>query len=78
MFVVAYLAADDVTPPYQRTEASTWINTANNLGSAAGAALAGPVIEHATPSWGFLSAGVLLAVLAAACASGVRQPRDRR
>ncbi|MEU8226482.1 MFS transporter [Kribbella sp. NPDC048915] len=78
MFVVAYLAADEVTPPHQRTEASTWINTANNLGAAAGSALAGIVIDQAAPSWGFLSGGVLLAVLAATLAgSGVRQSRDR-
>ena len=64
MFVVVYLAADDVTPPYQRTEASTWINTANNLGSATGSALAGLVIDHSTPSWGFLAGGVLLTLVA--------------
>jgi predicted MFS family arabinose efflux permease len=41
LFVVSYLASDDVTPAQQRTQASTWINTANNLGSSAGASIAG-------------------------------------
>jgi predicted MFS family arabinose efflux permease len=79
LFVVSYLAADEVTPPYQRTEASTWINTANNLGSAAGAALAGLVIERTAPSWGFLGGGILLVLVAVTIGgSGVRQARDRR
>ncbi|TCC01864.1 MFS transporter [Kribbella soli] len=78
LFVVSYLAADDVTPPHQRTEASTWINTANNLGSAAGSATAGLVLEHSAPSWGFLGGGVLLVLVAVTVhASGVRQARDR-
>lgn len=64
LFVVAYLAADTVTPPHQRTEASTWINTTNNLGSAAGSALAGLIVDHTTPFWGFLGGGLLLAVVA--------------
>ena len=77
LFVVSYLAADNVTPPHQRTEASTWINTANNLGSSAGSALAGLLIQRTTPSHGFLAGGVLLAVVAAIVwVSGVRQAGD--
>jgi predicted MFS family arabinose efflux permease len=79
LFVVSYLAADAVTPPYQRTEASTWINTANNLGSSAGAALAGLAIDRTTPAHGFRAGGVLLALVAATVwLSGVRQARNRR
>jgi predicted MFS family arabinose efflux permease len=63
LFVVSYLAADDLTPPDQRTEASTWINTANNLGSAAGASLTGLLIDRAGPSYGFLAGGVLLVLV---------------
>ncbi|WP_433023240.1 MFS transporter [Kribbella sp. CA-294648] len=77
LFVVSYLAADDLTPAHQRTEASTWINTANNLGSSAGASLAGVAIDRTAPSHGFLAAGVLLAVLAlvlALVSSGLRGP----
>ncbi|WP_020387040.1 MFS transporter [Kribbella catacumbae] len=73
LFVVSYLAADDLTPPHQRTEASTWINTANNLGSSAGSSLAGLAIDRTTPSHGFLAAGVLLAVLALV-SSALRAP----
>ncbi|MBB5980352.1 putative MFS family arabinose efflux permease [Kribbella solani] len=75
-FVVAYLAADEVTPPHQRTEASTWINTANNLGAATGAALAGLVLDRAAPSWGFLGGGVLLLVVATLCWSGAGARRS--
>ncbi|WP_427884784.1 MFS transporter [Kribbella sp. GL6] len=70
LFVVAYLAADTVTPPHQHTEASTWINTANNLGSAAGSATAGVLVQHTTPTWGFLAGGVLLALVALRQARG--------
>ena len=77
LFVVSYLAADNVTPPHQRTEASTWINTANNLGSSAGSALAGLLIQRTTPSHGFLAGGVLLTLVAAVVwVSGVRQAGD--
>ena len=77
LFVVSYLAADNVTPPHQRTEASTWINTANNLGSSAGSALAGLLIQRTTPSHGFLAGGVLLTLVAAIVwVSGVRQAGD--
>jgi predicted MFS family arabinose efflux permease len=65
LFVVSYLAADELTPPHQRTEASTWINTVNNLGSAAGSSLAGLAIDRSTPSHGFLAAGLLLCVVTA-------------
>ncbi|MET9268449.1 MFS transporter [Kribbella sp. NPDC003557] len=75
MFVVAYLAADEVTPPHQRTEASTWINTTNNLGSAAGAALAGLVVDRSTPTWGFLAGGTFLALVALAV---LRRPTGGR
>jgi predicted MFS family arabinose efflux permease len=64
LFVVSYLASDDLTPAHQRTEASTWINTANNLGSAAGASLAGLAIDRIGPSWGFLAGGLLLTLTA--------------
>lgn len=74
LFVVSYLAADDLTPPHQRTEASTWINTANNLGSSAGSSLAVLAIDRTTPSHGFLAARVLLAVLAALVSSALRAP----
>ncbi|RNI18404.1 MFS transporter [Flexivirga caeni] len=41
LWVLAYVAADDAVPADRRTEASTWILTATNLGTAAGSATAG-------------------------------------
>jgi predicted MFS family arabinose efflux permease len=64
LFVVSYLAADELTPAHERTEASTWINTINNLGSSAGSSLAGLAIDRTTPSHGFLVAGLLLLAVA--------------
>lgn len=60
LFVVAYLAMDSLAPPHQHTEASSWINVGNNIGSALGAALGGVVIDHTSPSAGFLVGGALL------------------
>lgn len=64
LFVVSYLASDDLTPAHQRTEASTWINTANNLGSSAGASGAGLAIDRIGLSSGFLAGGLLLTLTA--------------
>lgn len=50
LFVVGYLAADDLAPPAQRTEAGTWVITVNNLGSAAGSAIAGALVDHVSPA----------------------------
>ncbi|UPK76636.1 MFS transporter [Nocardioidaceae bacterium SCSIO 66511] len=66
LFVVAYLASDELAPPHQRTEASTWVNTANNVGSALGASGAGVLIESADTSIGFAVGGAALTLTAAA------------
>jgi len=60
LFVVSYLAADELAPEHQQTEASTWVNTANNIGSAAGASVAGLLIDRASISVGFAVGGVIL------------------
>jgi MFS family permease len=60
LFVVAYLAADELAPEHQQTEASTWVNTANNVGSAAGASVAGLLIDRASIWVGFAVGGVIL------------------
>lgn len=51
IFVVAFMAADALVAPAQRTEASTWVSTSFNGGNAAGTALAGFVVAlgHAAP-----------------------------
>ena len=65
LFVVSYLAADDLAPEHQQTEASTWVNTANNIGSAAGASVAGLLIDRASISVGFAVGGVILGLTSA-------------
>lgn len=62
LFVVSYLAADELAPEHQQTEASTWVNTANNIGSAAGACVAGLLIDHASISVGFAVGAAILAL----------------
>ena len=60
LFVVSYLAADKLAPEHQQTEASTWVNTANNIGGAAGACVAGLLIDRASISIGFAVGPVIL------------------
>ncbi len=61
LFVVSYLAVDDLAPEHQRTEASTWVNTVSNVGSAFGAAGAGVLVEHVAIGSAFaVGAAVLL------------------
>ncbi|WP_433295905.1 MFS transporter [Actinoplanes sp. CA-030573] len=64
LYVVAYLAADDLSPPGYGTEAGTWINVAANAGSALGAAVAGVVTDRSGPGLAFLIAGVVVIVAA--------------
>jgi predicted MFS family arabinose efflux permease len=78
LYVVAYLAADELSGPGPATEAGTWINVAANAGSALGAATAGIITDRAGPSPAFLLAGVVLAVTAlASLARGSKVIRSR-
>lgn len=63
--VTGYLVADAIVPENSRTEASTWINTAVNLGASLASAAAGIVID-ASGSWLTL---LLVGILAVAMAS---------
>lgn len=65
VFVVAYLAADDLSPPGSRTEATTWVVTSANLGTALGAAGAGLVIERGGTAPALLAGAAVLAATAA-------------
>ncbi len=60
IFIVSYLASDDLIASSQRTEATTWINTINNLGWSGGAAVAGWVIGQSTPQSSFLTGALIL------------------
>jgi predicted MFS family arabinose efflux permease len=68
VYVVAYLAADDLAGKGSATEAGTWVNVATNAGSAAGAALAGIIAQSWGAGPGFLIGAALLAVTAGAVA----------
>lgn len=59
-FVVAYVLADQLVDDSVRTETNTWIATAANAGGAAGAALAGLLIEHISARASFTAGGLLL------------------
>lgn len=54
----AYLLIDHVAPPGTTTEATTWMMTANIAGAAAGAALAGLIVEASNARWAIVLACV--------------------
>ncbi len=66
IFIVAYLAADQLTAAGMRTEATTWVAVANNLGVAVGASTVGHLIHATTAHLALLLAGFGLAATAGA------------
>lgn len=59
--VTSYLMAEGLSHASQRTEATTWVNNAVNIGAGLGAATAGFVVENVTPQASFvIGAAVLL------------------
>jgi hypothetical protein len=74
VFVVAYLAADTLVPHDGRTEATTWVNTANNTGIALGAAVAGIVIDHVNGRAALIGSAAVLAITAATILTTRRRP----
>ncbi|MDO5500963.1 MAG: MFS transporter [Propionibacteriaceae bacterium] len=71
LWVIAYEAADDAVRPGERTEASTWVTTAANLGGSAGTALAGVLTAGVRPTAPILAAAALGSVVAAAACIAV-------
>jgi predicted MFS family arabinose efflux permease len=63
LLITAYLQVDALVPPGSRTEASAWINTAFNLGSATGSATAGLLVSRYGPAPAFPVAAAALAAL---------------
>lgn len=62
VFIVSYLLLDEIAPERMHTEASTWVNTANNVGASLGAVGAGAVVDFASVSMSLvIGAGVLVA-----------------
>ncbi len=73
VFIASYLAVDDLVSPSNRTEASTWVNTAYNVGLAGGAAAAGVAIDRVGADAALLGGAVVLAATAVVLvASGAR------
>jgi MFS family permease len=72
LFVVAYLAADDLAPPERRIEAGTWVNVVANVGSAAGSAAGGFLTQMLGPSAALIGAALL------ATAAAITATRRRR
>ncbi|WP_187976748.1 MFS transporter [Mycetocola sp. JXN-3] len=77
VMIVAYLASQDFGGELRRTESTTWVNTAHNVGGTAGTALAGFVIQGAGPGSSFLTIGAvsLLLLVGAALLSRAREGR---
>jgi MFS family permease len=47
--IVAYVAVDEIMPDANRAEATTWVNTANNIGVGASVPVAGIIVETMPP-----------------------------
>lgn len=68
IYVVAYQESDHLVGPSAVTEASTWVNTVNNLGVSLGGVASGLLVSH---GGGWRAPGVAGAVLALAFASWI-------
>jgi predicted MFS family arabinose efflux permease len=77
IYVVAYLAADDLAPAGRGTETGTWVNVAANAGSALGSAGAGLLVQSSGPTTAFLAAGLVLAASALITAVTRRATNDK-
>ena len=77
MLTAVFLAADRLAPTGTAVEAFAWIMTAFSVGSAAGAALAGPLTAAGVRT-GFALAPVAGLLAVAALAATVRERRERR
>lgn len=63
-FTVSYMAADQVSTEVEKTEAMTWVNTSNNIGSAAGSTVGGTLIagQSLTLAYGTNAAIIAIAI----------------
>ena len=77
MFVVAYTAADLLTPAHQHTEASTWVTATHNVGTSAGTATAGWAVAHLSSTTPFLASAAFLVLAAAPLITTSRRPGGR-
>jgi MFS family permease len=77
VMIVAYFAANDFGGTTRQTESTTWVNTAHNVGAAAGSALSGFLVESWNVSSTFLTTAAAAAVFVALSA-GISARRWRR
>jgi predicted MFS family arabinose efflux permease len=77
LLIVGYLAADARTDPRVRTEASSWINTAVNLGAALGAAVFGAITDTTGPGSALAISAAAAAVIMVACAPALLRAQRR-
>lgn len=68
VLIIGYLAADQRSDPRVRTEASSWINTALNLGAAVGAGIFGALTDAAGPGLALAMSAAVAGVVLTACA----------
>jgi len=73
LLITGYVAADARTDPRVRTEASSWINTAINLGAAAGSGLLGAATEFTTPGGALALCAAVAAIVVLVSASKRRR-----
>lgn len=64
--ITGYLVADSIIPPANQTEASSWINTAINLGAALASAFAGVLIDKRGTAIALLLMGLIALTLSSA------------
>ncbi|MGG7464557.1 MFS transporter [Plantibacter sp. YIM 135347] len=78
VMVVAYLAAAGFGGDDRRTEATTWVNTAHNVGGSVGTALAGLVIQVSGAQASFIVTGAIgiVVVMATMLLVSARAPDD--
>lgn len=73
--IVGYLGADARTNPRVRTEASSWISTAVNLGAALGAAVFGAFTDITGPDQALVISAAIAGVIIATTAPWLLRPR---
>ncbi|MGW2401717.1 MFS transporter [Kitasatospora sp. NPDC001664] len=68
LLITSYQLVDRLVPDGSRTEAGAWINTAFNLGAAAGSALGGTLLDRTGPTTVFATTAAVIALCALLCA----------
>ncbi|MDJ0315808.1 MFS transporter [Arthrobacter antibioticus] len=59
LLITAYVSSDGLVPEGEQREASTWVNTLNNIGVALGASTAGILIDRGGPALAFAAGAAM-------------------